>query len=799
MTDITDIYNFKNFILNPARRELKSADGIIEIEPRAFDVLLYLVQNRDRAVDKNELQDAIWPGVIITETALTRAVMKARKAIGDDASRQEMIKTLHGHGYRFVAELSLEESTEPVISDRGFSSPTASESEAESDKPTPSLRTIILIAITIVVIAGLGWLLLRPQTSLGEEARMAVLPLLDNTDNPELAWTSLGLMSYTSKLIDSDGSIPVVPAGSIIGLAENFGWTGDLADPANEELLSKLVRIYGATHILAMELESEGVALRMNYALLEPEGDKRMGTIVGDDGTDLAQGVVQAMYGAMFRRSHIGGDIPLVSRDSFNNEAFARGMDLSLQGRCAEAMQFFRVIIEQEPYLFAPRYELAACLRILGQQQEAEELLTTLIDEQRPLGASRQLAETLMVLGILYNRTGRLDLSEQVYREALEISGETGEHVLRARVLQNLSIVFKSRSELDEAARLLDLALLAYEDAGLETLPGHLYSGRANLSMARGELVEAETELEQALQAFRSVGDRRSEAMILNNTGYLRRRQGRVQEAEAYHLRSLEIREEIGDRVGVGRIYSMLSGVYSAQGQYAKAISTAISALGIARETNDRLFEATSLAQLANAENSIGNVEYARAHYLEGRAIFVEIQDPLRTLQTDLKIARMDLRNDQFERVEAMAREILDTSRESDILSSEIEALELLGDMTSKQGNTGQAISWYQEALIELRDSTWASKENTLKVKLANAYLDMDEPGLAAPLVGALAGGPRNVPSLKTRARYAHVRGDSANAVNLMTQAKELAGKVWSANSETLLEEYRKGLQRAES
>jgi DNA-binding winged helix-turn-helix (wHTH) protein/tetratricopeptide (TPR) repeat protein len=791
MTDNKNIYHFEGFVLNPNRRELRHAETVVDIEPRAFDVLVYLVNNRDRAVDKGELQDAIWPGMFVTETALTRAVMKARKAIGDDASRQKMIKTLHGHGYRFIARLSLEGpggSTDSVAVLPAI--PVESEVTAQAVKTKLNWRTFVLISFAVILIGGLAWVVLRPELNTGEDIRIAVLPLQDNTENPELAWSSFGLMSYASKLLTSDGSMLVVPVGSIIGLAENFGWSGDLSDPANEKLLGKLKQVYGATHILAMELEPEGTALRMNYNLLTPGGEYQAGTMVGDGGTDLTQGVVQAVYGSMFRKSHLAGEIPLVSKDSFNNEAFARGMDLVVQGRCAEAVKFFRVIIEQEPSLIAPRYELAACLRILGEHEEAESILTLIIDELSPMGSSTQLAETMMTLGILYNRTGRLDQSETIYKEALTLSEELGEDVLRARILQNLSIVYRSRSEYDEASRLLDLALLAYQHAGLEILPGHLYSGRANLSMSRGELVEADAELEKALSAFREVGDRRNEAMMLNNTGYLRRLQGRIEEAEAYSLRSLEIREEIGDRVGVGRIYGMLSGVYLEQGLYDQAISAAQAAGEIARETNDPLFEATSLSQLAEAENAIGEVDSARAHYLEGRDIFVDIQDKLRTLQTDLAIAKIDLAGGQLNEVEQLARQILETSREDDIMSTEVEALELLGDLERDRNQNIASIAQYSNALAILQSSSWASKENTIKIKLANAYMDESDLGSVAPLIGSLAAGPANVQSLKTQARFAFLRGEPPRAVSLMSEAKTLAGENWSEASEASLREY---------
>ena len=277
---------------------------------------------------------------------------------------------------------------------------------------------------------------------------------------------------------------------------------------------------------------------------------------------------------------------------------------------------------------------------------------------------------------------------------------------------------------------------------------------------------------------------------MLNNTGYLRRRQGRMDEAEDYHLRSLEIREEIGDRVGVGRIYGMLSGVYSSRGKYLDAIAAAESALEIARETHDRLFEATSLAQLAAANKALGEYDPARAYYLEGRAIFVEIQDIKRTLQTDLKIAQLDMIESNPEQAESTALLVLETSREHDIMSSEVQALELLGDIEIECDNITAAIIEFNEALARVRETTWASKENTLATKLANAYLDQLDTDAAAPLIGALGGQPPNVQSLKVQARFAFQRGDADAAVRLMSEAKSLAGEHWADESESALQKY---------
>jgi pimeloyl-ACP methyl ester carboxylesterase/DNA-binding winged helix-turn-helix (wHTH) protein len=101
------IYRFGRCMLDSRSRELRRDGRAVPVEHRAFDLLLYLIEHRERAVSKDELQNAVWPGMILTESALTRCVMKARRAAGDDPSRQEVIKTIHGHGYRFVATLEV--------------------------------------------------------------------------------------------------------------------------------------------------------------------------------------------------------------------------------------------------------------------------------------------------------------------------------------------------------------------------------------------------------------------------------------------------------------------------------------------------------------------------------------------------------------------------------------------------------------------------------------------------------------------------------------------------------------------
>src|SRR5439155_13001231 len=97
---------FGAFTLDLDRRELYRQDRVQPLEPKAFSVLAYLLTHRDRAIAKEELLATCWPGEFVTDAALARCVQVIRRAVADDGGQQQVIKTLRGYGYRFVATVS---------------------------------------------------------------------------------------------------------------------------------------------------------------------------------------------------------------------------------------------------------------------------------------------------------------------------------------------------------------------------------------------------------------------------------------------------------------------------------------------------------------------------------------------------------------------------------------------------------------------------------------------------------------------------------------------------------------------
>ena len=192
------IFRFGRYELDSAGRELRR-DGVrIETEPKAFELLLFLAEHADRAVSKDELLKTLWPRSIVTETALTRCVMKARRAVNDDPSDPQVIRTVYGHGYRFVADLA------------DIDMPTGDETTTRTAQVKKEKRPRIwqFAAVIALLIGALGaalWIF-YPQdpAATQENMALAVLPVTTEIDDAEQEWVRLGLMSLLGRMLEDN-------------------------------------------------------------------------------------------------------------------------------------------------------------------------------------------------------------------------------------------------------------------------------------------------------------------------------------------------------------------------------------------------------------------------------------------------------------------------------------------------------------------------------------------------------------------------------------------------------------------
>jgi TolB-like protein len=99
------LYSFDRFVLDTNTRELRRDRELLSVEPKVFDLLSYLIVNRERVVSKDDLIASVWNGRVVSESALTTCINGARVALGDSGDAQQLIRTIPRKGLRFVGNV----------------------------------------------------------------------------------------------------------------------------------------------------------------------------------------------------------------------------------------------------------------------------------------------------------------------------------------------------------------------------------------------------------------------------------------------------------------------------------------------------------------------------------------------------------------------------------------------------------------------------------------------------------------------------------------------------------------------
>ena len=129
-------YRFADFTLDLARRRLGgNGQESLPLSGRSFEVLAYLLANRDRMVTKRELLDNVWPRMVVEENNLTQAISSLRRVLGDTRESPHFIATIAGRGYQFVGDAR-------TFFDVGADADAARAAEVAPESPRPHEATI---------------------------------------------------------------------------------------------------------------------------------------------------------------------------------------------------------------------------------------------------------------------------------------------------------------------------------------------------------------------------------------------------------------------------------------------------------------------------------------------------------------------------------------------------------------------------------------------------------------------------------------------------------------------------------
>jgi len=204
-------YRFADVAIDAADFRVRQAGEIRKITPRAFEVLLYLVEHRGRTVEKQEIFEQIWRDQFVSDNALTRIVKEIRRVLGDEASAPRFIETVPKRGYRFIAEV--EEIAAPEAAsaaenaaDQSFK-PDDSPPFAHQKPRPPYLILTAALAFAALVLLG-GWLFFNNRNAANAPAieRTSQITRGSGLDNFPAISADGKLLAYSS---DQSGSFEI--------------------------------------------------------------------------------------------------------------------------------------------------------------------------------------------------------------------------------------------------------------------------------------------------------------------------------------------------------------------------------------------------------------------------------------------------------------------------------------------------------------------------------------------------------------------------------------------------------------
>ena len=507
---MTFTYRFGAFLLVPATRTLLR-DGIATtLPPKALDLIVYLIERRDRAVGRDELIAAVWGKVDITDNALGQVILQARRALDDSGEGgQRIILTVPRFGYRWVAPVASDEEIYIGVEDPPL--PTASPTGAIAPSTNAARRRRwigFVAAITSALCGIVAWfgtpLLNRAPIAAAPDSPtvLVVLPVVVDAP-PASAWVRLGVMDLVAQRLRTAGQ-PVVPSDNIVGFVARFTDSRGVLDA------QALAREVGARFVIDATARLDGDRWRV---VLQARGRADRGEAEDSD-------VIAAARSAADRLALALGLHPV------NDDGAANSLDRLLQ-------------------------QVRAA--ILSEQLDAAHALLLEAGED-----VRARPEVRFHLAEIDFRAGRLDEAERALVPLLAEDTAADVPALHARVLNTLANLAYQRNNPRQVEVYSEQALqwLTTHDDAEES--GRALVGRASARVALHRYEAALADFAQARVAFATAGDRRALARVDAYIGLLDVNRDRPAEAlpplrdAVERLRAFDaVVEELHGRVGI--------------------------------------------------------------------------------------------------------------------------------------------------------------------------------------------------------------------------------------------------------
>ena len=390
---MTNLYHFGQFALDPSRRTLSRAGSSISLTPRAFDVLLFLAQNPNRLVTKEELLQAVWGDAFVEEGNLTQYISHLRKALDNDSEDTRLIVTIARKGYQFTSRVTVvpeePDITEPAAlralatetseSDAPAARFPTTEKVVESASPRLRLRKWFATAALLAVIAAAFWLYRshHRRVTLSAADTIVLADVENETGDPVFDDALDTALRY---------EMTQTPYLNILGMDKVLGTLTQLKLPPTTKLTPEVARqICGKTNsrlVISQSIADAGNSYQLRMAAV----DCGSGAILARAQADISRRndiVHESGVTAARLRAQLGEPADSLAR--FNQplekalssslealQAAAQGLKLSLAGDAGGSLKLYQRAVELDPNLAITYLRMGATYLFLGNTELSE-------------------------------------------------------------------------------------------------------------------------------------------------------------------------------------------------------------------------------------------------------------------------------------------------------------------------------------------------------------------------------------------------------------------------------------------
>lgn len=474
-------YDFGPFRIDPLKRRLLRDGEMIRLTPKAFDLLLVLVEEGGKTIEKDELLDRVWPGTAVEENNLNQNITALRKSLGDSRQESQYIATISGIGYRFVAEVRRVEEEELAQRRKGATE--------ENARPSRVFRYALLIVVPLLFVA-LAFALYRREPPRPRMSSIMVLPLENISGNSAEEYFADGM---TDALI---GDLAKISGLHVISRTSSMHYKG------TKKSLPEIAREINVDAIVEGTVQRSGDRVVVRTQLIHAPTDRHLW--VGDytrdvrDVLDLQSEIARAVAQEVRIQMTPDEQARFASRRPVKPKAYddyLHGRYLYWNKRTEEnlnkAIALFQSAIKEDESYASAYVGLADCYNALGAVQvasmpprearrQAEEAATKALQLDSGLG------EAYSALGYVKHFNWDWTAAEQNHKRAIELNPSyANAHNFYASYLM-------SRGRIDES--------IAASNRARELDPFSL-----SISAQRGFLFENARRYDEAIEQLRNV------------------------------------------------------------------------------------------------------------------------------------------------------------------------------------------------------------------------------------------------------------------------------------------------------